>query len=148
MQRTSLDRAPPLSILGGPQHLAIMKVCAGFLASLTLCLDLVFAAQSSTVRAVSESKYAKAHSLGDYYSFDPLEWQSINVTNLQYKYHGQELPTDDDSPNLESRAQKKGHNAHKPTHRGGLGQVIAGVVSSIWKGLKGLGKYEAVTITW
>jgi len=125
---------------------------AGFFASFILSTVLVFAAQSSSVRAVSEGKYTKAHSLGNHYSFDPRDgWQSINVTNLQYKYRrqeelGQDLTGDlKDSSSLESRAK----NVHKaPHHTGGLGQVIAGVVADVWKGLKGLGRPEPVTITW
>jgi hypothetical protein len=123
----------------------------GFLASFFLSPSLVFAASA---RAVSESKYTKAHSLDNNYSFDPRDgWQSINVTNLQYKYRRQEEPDLDltgdlkgKSPSLENRSKKKVHTA--PHKTGGLGQVIAGVVANIWKGLKGLGKPEPVTITW
>jgi hypothetical protein len=128
-----------------------MKVYhAVFLASL-LSPSLVFAAQSSSVRAVSESKYSKAHSLDDNYSFDPRDgWQSMNVTNLQYKYRRQEeLDLGDpmnDYPRLENRAKKNGQSIHHNT--GGLGQVIGGVVASILKGLKGVGKSEPVKITW
>jgi hypothetical protein len=123
----------------------------GFLASFILSPSLVLAAQSSSARAVSESKYTKAHSLDNNYSFEPRDgWQSINVTNLQYKYRREEPDLDDlrgNSPSLENRSKKKKvHAAHHST--GGLGQVIAGVVADIWKGLKGLGKPEPVTITW
>ena len=133
-----------------------MKVYhAGFLASFILSPSLVLAAQSSSARVVSESKYTKAHSLDNNYSFDPRDgWQSINVTNLQYKYRKQEEPDLDltgdlrgNSPSLESRSKKnKVHT--RPHSTGGLGQVIAGVVANIWEGLKGLGKPEPVTITW
>jgi hypothetical protein len=124
---------------------------AGFLASFILSPSLVFAAQLSSVRAVSESKYTKAHSLDSNYSFDPRDgWQSINVTNLQYKYRRQEgldldLTGDSkgDSPSLENRAKKIVHH-----NTGGLGHVVTGVVANIWKGLTGLGKPEPVTITW
>ncbi|KAF8812345.1 hypothetical protein BYT27DRAFT_7273979 [Phlegmacium glaucopus] len=128
---------------------------AGFFASFILSPVLVFA---SSVRAVSESKYTKAHSLGNNYSFDPRDgWQSINATNLQYKYRRQEPDLDltvdlrGDSSDLESRTKKNNvHQApHKAPHKtGGLGQVITGVVADIWKGLKGFGKPEPVTITW
>lgn len=126
----------------------------GFLASFILNPSLVLVAQSSSARAVSESKYTKAHSLDNNYSFDPREgWQSINVTNLQYKYRREEPDLDltgdlrGNSPSLENRSKKKKvHAAHHRTS--GLGQVIAGVVADIWKGLKGLGKPEPVTITW
>ena len=128
---------------------------AGILASFILSPSLVFAAQPSSARAVFESKYTKAHSLDNNYSFDPRDgWQSINVTNLQYKYRREEVPdlglTGDlrgNSPSLESRSKKK--NVHTAPHStSGLGKVIAGVVTNIWEGLKGLGKPEPVTITW
>lgn len=129
---------------------------AGFLASFILSPSLTLAAQSSSARAVFESKYTKAHSLDNNYSFDPRDgWQSINVTNLQYKYrreeeHHLDLPNDlsGNSPSLENRSKKK-KKVHTATHStGGLGKVIAGVVTNIWEGLKGLGKPEPVTITW
>ena len=120
---------------------------AGFLVSFILSPSLVFAARSSSVRAVSESKYSKAHSLDNSYSFDPRDgWQSINVTNLQYKYRRQEKLDIVDSPSLENRARKNVQSA--PHKTGGLGQAIAGVVADIWKGLRGLGKSEPVIITW
>ena len=125
---------------------------AGFLAAFILSPSLVFAAQSSSVRAVFESKFTRAHSLGNNYSFDPRDgWQSINATNLSYKYRRQEeldLAGDlrGDSLSLESRTKKKVQTT--PHHTGDLGQVIGGVVSGIWKGLKGLGKPQPVTITW
>ena len=124
---------------------------AGFVAFFILSPISVFAAQSSSVRAVSESKFTKAHSLGDNYSFDPRDgWHSINATNLQYKYRRQEEEGRDyprgDSPNLGSRTKKNVQN--DPHNKGGLGQVIGGVVAGIWKGLKGLGRPEPVTITW
>ena len=150
----SLEKdTPPLSILS---ILAIMKayyVC--LLACFILSPNLVLAAQSSSARAISESKYTKAHSLDNNYSFDPRDgWQSINVTNLQYKYRRQEEPDLDltgdlrgNSPGLENRSKKK--KVHTAPHgTGGLGQAIAGVVANIWEGLKGLGKPEPVTITW
>ena len=150
LHRDSLSKdTPPLLILS---ILAIMKAYhVAFLASLIFSPCLVFAAQSSSARAVSESKYTRAHSLGDNYSFNPQEgWQSLNVTNLQYKYRRQEDldPTGDLRSNsrLENRSKKKANNA--PNNTGGLGRVIAGVVAGVWAGLKGLGKPEPAIITW
>ncbi|KAF8974207.1 RlpA-like double-psi beta-barrel-protein domain-containing protein-containing protein [Flammula alnicola] len=92
-----------------------------------------FAGQVSPARAISESKYSTAHSLGDNYSFDPRDgWQSVNVTNLDYKYRRR-------SEILNDRADKK---------KSGLGDAITGVVNGIWKGLKGIGPPEPVIITW
>ena len=128
---------------------------AGFLATFVLSPSLALAAQSSSARAVFESKYTKAHSLDNNYSFDPRDgWQSINVTNLQYKYRREEKPSLDlpddlrgNSPNIKNRSKKK--KVHTAPHStGGLGKAIAGVVGNIWKGLKGLGNPEPVIITW
>lgn len=66
-----------------------------------------------------EARYARAHSLGNGYQFDPRDgWQSVNVTNLQYKYSRDYGDPDDDgeseledsaahSDALEKRADKK-----------------------------------------
>ena len=129
----------------------------GLLASFILSPSLVFAAQSSSARAVFESRYTKAHSLDDSYSFDPRDgWQSINATNLQYKYRRQEEPDPDstgdlrgNSPSLVNRSKKNVQTAQYPPHKAvGLGYVIAGVVADISKGLKGLGKPQPAIITW
>jgi hypothetical protein len=124
-----------------------------FLTSFILSPSLVFAAQSSSARAVFESKYTRAHSLDNNYSFDPRDgWQNISVTNLRYKYRRQEEPDLEpagdlrSNSRLENRSKKKANNA--PNNKGGLGRVIAGVVAGVWAGLKGLGKPEPVTITW
>ncbi|KAF9482497.1 hypothetical protein BDN70DRAFT_875068 [Pholiota conissans] len=86
------------------------------------------AAQPSSARAISESKYATAHSLGDGYNFDPRDgWQSVNITNLDYKY--------------------KRHSETDLDGRG-VGNAIVKVVGDVVKGLKGLGKPVPVTITW
>ncbi|GJE84421.1 hypothetical protein PsYK624_004970 [Phanerochaete sordida] len=72
-----------------------------------------------------EARYARAHSLGDSYSFDTRDgWQSVNVTDLQYKYardYGE--PDDEDSDDweeeagdshtLETRANKKSKSKKK-----------------------------------
>lgn len=90
------------------------------------------AAQPSCARAISESKYTTAHSLGDEYNFDPRDgWQTVNVTNLDYKYKRRS------EIDLNDRAGGKG-----------VGAAISGLVKNIWKGLKGIGNKEAVTITW
>lgn len=128
-----------------------MKVYhAAFITSFILSPILAFAAQSSSVRAVSESKYTKAHSLGNNYSFDPRDgWQSINVTNLQYKYRRRGNPDLDSTEGYSLSLDRRAKNVQStPHHTGGLGQVIAGVVADVWKGLKGLGTPEPVTITW
>ncbi|KAF5387922.1 hypothetical protein D9615_000314 [Tricholomella constricta] len=98
---------------------------------------------ATSVRAVSHSRYSKAHSLGDDYQFSPRDgWQSINASDLQYKYHRDEQMQDataTDAQQLERRT---------PDSNLGLGETIGGVVSKIWKGLKAIGKPQTVKITW
>jgi len=128
---------------------------AGLAVILSILLStLAFAGQASSVRAITESKYSTAHSLGDGYIFDPRDgWQGVNVTNLQYKYRRQsEQDFDDiqadDYPTIDRRSKgptKKPKSAHEKT---GLGSAIKGVVNNVLKGLKGIGKSEPVVITW
>ena len=115
---------------------------------------LALSSQASSVRAITESKYSTAHSLGDGYIFDLRDgWQRVNVTNLQYKYRRQsELDFDDsqadDYSGIESRSKKPQNAPKKAERKPGLGSAITGVVNGILKGLKGIGKPEPVTITW
>lgn len=99
-----------------------------------------FARHSASVAAiVSESKYSRAYSLGDDYDFDPREgWQSINATDLNYKYR-RGLRTTEDSMLERSTEQKS---------KSSISEAISGVLKSVLKGLKGIGKPEPVTITW
>lgn len=94
----------------------------------------ILALAASPGRAISESKYTVAHSLGDDYTFDPRDgWQAVNVTNLEYKYQSR-------TEQFPQRRAKKSKSA--------LGDAIGGVVKDIWKGLKAFGTTEPVTITW
>ncbi|KAH9482936.1 hypothetical protein JR316_0005036 [Psilocybe cubensis] len=103
---------------------------------------LAFAGQATSARAaLSESRYSRAHSLGDNYSFDPRDgWQSVNVTNLEYKYRRNTSNGD----RSHSISDKKS-TAHP---KSGLGTTISNVVKGVFQGLKGFGKPEPVTITW
>lgn len=127
------------------------SIFAFFHALSLLVLLVLSSAPTSTLaglgtaaRAVSEtSKYHKAHSLGDDYRFDPRDgWQTVNVTDLQYKYR-----RDHESQLAAHRRAAKGKV--KPPHQGesGVGGVLKGVVGAL-KGLVGIGKSEKVTITW
>lgn len=45
------------------------------------------AADISASQSSMERRYSTPHSLGDTYQFDPRDgWESVNITNLQYKY--------------------------------------------------------------
>jgi hypothetical protein len=106
-----------------------------FLAVLFLTLR-VLAKQSTPVRAISESRYTTAHSLGDNYKFDPRDgWQTVNVTNLQYKY-----------PRDAGVSKPKSSKAIAPSN--GLRSVAVNSVKSVLKGLKLIGESKPVTVTW
>ena len=58
-----------------------------FLATLSLAPTLTDAAHLQGYHTDLEARYAHAHSLGDGYLFDPRDgWETVNVTDLQYKY--------------------------------------------------------------
>lgn len=99
-------RLLPLSVL-------VLATALALLPSLAVASDL--RAMDKSLR----SRYTRAHSLGDNYQFNPRDgWQSVNVTNLQYKYSrslqdAEDEDTDDgddfDSSELDKRASKKKH---------------------------------------
>ncbi|THH33698.1 hypothetical protein EUX98_g556 [Antrodiella citrinella] len=74
---------------------------------LSLLVSLVFVlvylllgTEASDLRAAHntlESRYARAHSLSNNYHFSARDgWQTVNVTNLQYKYRRDFVDEDDD----------------------------------------------------
>ncbi|KAI0677446.1 hypothetical protein C8Q78DRAFT_1149662 [Trametes maxima] len=65
--------------------------------SLVPSLTGVSAAEIDASRMALERKYTTPHSLGNDYVFDPRDgWQTVNTTNLLYKYSGSHLDGDDD----------------------------------------------------
>ena len=98
---------------------------------------LVLADSSSKSRALMKSRYSQAHSLGDSYTFDPRDgWQTINITNLPYKYN--------------STQQKELHSRTKwkNVKHSGIAGHVAGVLKDIFHGLTAIGDATPVTITW
>ncbi|KAI9512162.1 hypothetical protein F5148DRAFT_51988 [Russula earlei] len=86
----------------------------------------------------TEHEYAKAHSLGSGYSFDPKDgWQTVNVSNLSYKH----------SPrSLDIRGIPKVTTPQPP-----LIDRLKGMVEKLWKGIQFWVKKEnpvKVAITW
>lgn len=87
------------------------------------------AADLRTYHNSLESRYARAHSLGDGYQFDPRDgWETVNVTNLQYKYRREDTfelndnADEHETPNSEGlvkRSSKKSnsHKKAKSTHK-------------------------------
>jgi len=113
-----------------------------FLASLICPIFSPVTAKHGTVHAGSESKYTKAHSLGDEYNFDTRDgWQSVTASDLDYKYR----PSNNTqhSGSLVKRTAK----ATKLVDIS-IGDTVKGVLNNVWNGLKGIGRPEAVTITW
>lgn len=145
----------------------------GFLLATTLLL-MPSVARASDLRAMYsslETRYAHAHTLGDNYQFDPRDgWQSVNVTNLQYKYtRGYDAPggVDEAQDALEKRTSKKKSSSKAKTtsnassksksksksksNAGSATSKVSKVTSSFQKivdSIKGVGKAEPVTITW
>lgn len=153
---------------------------AGFFLATTLVL-MPSVAHASDLRAMYnslEARYAHAHSLGDNYQFDTREgWQSVNVSNLQYKYSRDyedldDVEEDEELNTLEKRASKKKSSSKTKTSSNSsksksksspmsssksksktssTASKVAKVTSSFQKvvnTIKGIGKPEPVTITW
>ncbi|TFK55784.1 hypothetical protein OE88DRAFT_659236 [Heliocybe sulcata] len=141
----------------------------------TSWLPLFTGASVLEPRSLAYTRYTTAHSLGENYIFDTREgWQTINVTDLQYKYARSESPphgngTLVDSSGLEKRASKKKSSKTKSkaatkqkassakskfkslvTSKANLlgGASVTHALDSVWNSLKGIGKAEPVTITW
>ena len=87
-------------------------------------------------RSELKNYYTRSHSLGTDYKFDSMEWHSVNVTNLDYKYNQPLQERDKKAPGTENTGSKN------------MGGTISHLINDIWNGLKGLGKSETVKITW
>ncbi|KAI0269169.1 hypothetical protein BC834DRAFT_615354 [Gloeopeniophorella convolvens] len=87
--------------------------------------------------SAAELKYSRAHSLGRHYSFDERDgWQTVNVSNLAYKYESRAL-------DVQKTAKRTPKTASKS-----LTDSVKDTVKNALKGLKGIGKAEDVIITW
>jgi hypothetical protein len=104
----------------------------------------------------TELKYTRAHSLGSGYTFDPRDgWQTVNVSNLSYKYSPR-------SPNLrrttKTSTQYASHGTDAVTHKvktaiphasKATSKGVTNIMKNIFNSIKGIGKSaEMVTITW
>ena len=147
---------------------------SGFLAfSLLGCLGLTSARDIDASRMALERRYTTPHSLGDNYTFDPRDgWQTVNTSNLLYKYSNRDDHEDDVAqaeqhnfyshgsgsklvprghsslaPRSSKKAAKKSTNPPKKANKSAAG-LITGSISKIIDTIKGIGKPEPVTITW
>ena len=74
----SINEMPRLTFLAG-----VILVSLGLVPLMTTSR----AADISASQSSMERRYSTPHSLGDSYQFDPRDgWESVNITNLQYKY--------------------------------------------------------------
>lgn len=123
----------------------IFSVILFGMSTIFLSLTAVTARSNPTtpVRAISESRYSRAHSLGEGYQFDPRDgWEPMNVTNMEYKYR---RDTPSNTSGLEDHIEKRSATKNEDVSVVG---AIGGVVSKVIEGLKGIGKPEPVLITW
>jgi hypothetical protein len=98
------------------------------------------ATASSVVRTVSQSRYSKAHSLGDNYVFDPRDgWMSINATNSRHKISRNLRP---DAINTPSSSTVERRNGKTDEH------TLFKLAKSIVKDIIAMGESLKVTITW
>ena len=147
------------------------------LVALTLATALAFLptpASAFDPRAYNslEARDARAHSQGENYQFDPRDgWQTVNASNLQYKYsrdYGDPDDVDDwddgaeGSDTLEKRSSKKSNSTSKSTKNTkskaksksksinpkSAAAKVASSFKKIVDSMKGTGKAEPVTITW
>ena len=107
----------------------------------------------------AELKYSRSHSLGENYVFDTRDgWQSVNISDMLYKYsastgEANKLGAEGDNYGFDSTWKRSGktykkNSGKRPEEKsGGLGG-IADTVKNMFKGLKGIGKAQDVTITW
>jgi len=92
----------------------------------------------------TEPQYTRPHSLGRGYTFDPRDgWQTVNVSNLSYKYSPR-------SPNTRRTTKITGipqHTSHKGNNL--VNNIdIKGAVKNAFKSITGKGRPTSVTITW
>ncbi|KAI0722874.1 hypothetical protein C8Q76DRAFT_720646 [Earliella scabrosa] len=151
-------------------HLAVGLLVAVFLSA----LSGVSAREIDAARMALERRYSTPHSLGDNYVFDPRDgWQTVNTTNLLYKYAPRATPDsaledglaglDDGNEHtnhtLLARARKTSHAKPKTASKKVVSKktssksktttdLLKGGVGNIVNTIKGIGKPEPVVITW
>jgi len=119
-------------------HLSFWMYILYFISGMFLVISSKFpgmAGNPTPARSQGMRTYTEPYSLGENYSLDPrLDWQSVNVTDFQYKHRHN--PTNDTQ-------QPVPHS-----HHSGVTGTIEGALEGVWNGLKGIGKPQDVTITW
>ncbi|RPD67062.1 hypothetical protein L226DRAFT_608312 [Lentinus tigrinus ALCF2SS1-7] len=133
----------------------------------------VSAAHVDAERMALERRYSTAHSLGENYTFDPRDgWETVNTTNLAYKYNYprgdgdtvSDLDVDGDylddtagngydNGTLVARAKKTTRTkakkkAAKTSGGSTASKLLKGGLDKVMSSFKGIGKPEPVVITW
>ncbi|KAH9940580.1 hypothetical protein B0H21DRAFT_577374 [Amylocystis lapponica] len=154
-------------------RLAFISACLLTLWWLVLFSPMATAADISTFQAALERKYSTAHYLGDNYQFNSRDgWQTINVTNLQYKYSRSDAPDSSGEGHhsgghhLTKRAASKSKSnstmkktakknikpssksSSKSTSKSSATDLVKGTLKKVMDSLKAIGSPEPVTITW
>jgi hypothetical protein len=128
------NRIPPHN---NPPEMIRPYISRAILLSVFLFLPFSVLASTSSVLAVARSRYSKAHSLGEHYTFDPRDgWRSVNATNLSYKNSRDPGLDTTHPPELAGRNKKKQDYS------------ITGLLHKALKGFKGIGKAQKVKVTW
>ena len=154
---------------------AVFHLVVGLLVAVSLsALSGVSAREIDAARMALERRYSTPHSLGDNYVFDPRDgWQTVNTTNLLYKYAPRATPDsevedglaglDDGNEHtnhtLLARARKTSHAKPKTASKKVVSKktssksksttdLLKGGVGNIVNTIKGIGKPEPVVITW
>ncbi|KAL0949717.1 hypothetical protein HGRIS_009756 [Hohenbuehelia grisea] len=120
-------------------------IALGFLAQF---LGTASAAHSNTARAISLRSFSRAHSLGESYQFEARDgWLAVNTTDLTYKY---KRAVDELDLGLAKREEnkKKGKSKSKKNSWNKAISSATGSLSTVFEGLKGIGKIQTAIITW
>jgi len=110
----------------------------------------------------TELKYTRAHSLGSGYAFDPRDgWQTVNVSNLAYKYNRPRSPNFRRIAKTGTPYLPHGTVTHKvktatphaspdtfPKKVTNKVIQVTSAVKNIWEGFKGIGEPSKVIVTW
>ncbi|KAI0776017.1 hypothetical protein BD413DRAFT_455579, partial [Trametes elegans] len=139
--------------------------------SLVPSFTAVSAADIDVARMALERRYTTAHSLGDNYVFDPRDgWETVNTTNLLYKYSRADSSSDTDEADDDPRSKKQHAQSKKTSKKAAkkssqksskavkqstskkltstTGGVLSNGLNKIISSIKGIGKPEPVLITW
>lgn len=105
------------------------------------------AARFGSPELLSEMAYARAHSLGNNYTFDEnLGWESVLVSNPRFR----RSLSGSDSANASLLFPEAGlpSLASKRSKKPSLADTLVHTINSAWNGLRGSGHSEKVKITW